>query len=47
MDHASPYMKLVLGFVGITDVTFIEASRMNFEPEASLALARKNIAALV
>jgi FMN-dependent NADH-azoreductase len=47
MDYASPYMKFVLGFVGITDVTIIEASRMNFEPEASLALARKGIAALV
>jgi FMN-dependent NADH-azoreductase len=47
MDYASPYIKFVLGFVGITDVTIVEASRMNFEPEASLALARKNIAALV
>jgi FMN-dependent NADH-azoreductase len=46
MDFASPYLNTVLGFVGITDVTFIEASRMNFEPEASLALARKSIAAL-
>jgi FMN-dependent NADH-azoreductase len=47
MDFASPYLKLVLGFLGITDVTIIEANRMSFEPEASLALARKNIAALV
>ena len=25
-DHATPYMRFILGFVGITDVTFIEAA---------------------
>lgn len=34
MDFQEPYLKTLLGFVGITDVTFIHAERIGSGPEA-------------
>ena len=33
LDHQEPYLRQVLGFVGIHDVTFIHAEGMNMGPE--------------
>ena len=46
MDFATGYMKTVLGFLGITDVSIIAAERVAADAEASLANANKQIAAL-
>jgi FMN-dependent NADH-azoreductase len=43
MDFASPYLKAVLGFVGIADVTIIEAGQMSTDPANGIELARKQI----
>lgn len=34
-DHITPYLKTVLGFVGITDVEFVYAEALNMGPDAS------------
>jgi FMN-dependent NADH-azoreductase len=34
MDSQEPHLKTLLGFVGITDVTFIRAEKLAFGPEA-------------
>lgn len=34
MDFQEPYLTTLLGFVGITDVTFIHAEKIGFGPEA-------------
>jgi FMN-dependent NADH-azoreductase len=34
MDFQEPYLKTLLGFIGITDVTFIHAERLGSGPEA-------------
>lgn len=44
IDFASGYVKHVLGFVGITDVTLIAADRMMIDPESPLASAKAAIA---
>jgi FMN-dependent NADH-azoreductase len=36
-DHVSPYLKQVLGFIGITDITVIRAEKQAFGPEAAEA----------
>lgn len=46
IDHATPYLKQALGFVGISDVTFIAADAMSREAEAKRADASAKIAAL-
>ncbi len=46
IDFASGYLKHILGFVGITDVTLIAADRLAVSPEESLASARAAIAEL-
>jgi FMN-dependent NADH-azoreductase len=49
-DFLRPYMKLVMGFIGLTDVEIITASGLNLGPEqreAGLNAARKQIASLV
>ena len=46
-DAQEPHLKAVLGFLGMTDVTFIRAEKLAFGPEArdaSLAEARSAIA---
>jgi FMN-dependent NADH-azoreductase len=48
-DTQTPFLKTFLGFVGMTDVSFIYAEGLNLGPEsasASLAGAREAIAAL-
>ena len=46
MDHQESYLKQVLAFIGITDVTVIEAGQLNFVAEEKLAAANESIAAL-
>ncbi|MBO6797488.1 NAD(P)H-dependent oxidoreductase [Maricaulis sp.] len=46
MDFATGYMRHVMGFIGITDVTVIEAGQLNFAAEEKLAAANESIAAL-
>lgn len=45
-DHATPYIRQVLGFLGITDVEFVGATGLNANPEAALTAANEAIAAL-
>jgi len=50
MDSQEPYLRTVLGFLGITDVTFVRAEKLAFGPEArdaALAGAKTAIAAWV
>lgn len=46
IDFATPYMLQALKFVGITDVTIIEAGQAMLDAEAALARARASIAAV-
>ncbi len=43
MDHATTYLTQVLGFVGISDVTYISATGLAMDPEAPLLAARDQI----
>lgn len=45
-DLATPYLKQVLGFIGITDVTVVAAQGVNVDEAAALARADEQIAAL-
>ncbi|WP_295048357.1 NAD(P)H-dependent oxidoreductase [uncultured Paracoccus sp.] len=40
MDHASGYIRFMLGFLGITDVEFVAADRLAMDREAGLARAQ-------
>jgi FMN-dependent NADH-azoreductase len=42
-DFLSPYLRSVLGFVGITSVEFIDASGLAFDAAASIERAEKQI----
>lgn len=46
IDFATGYMRHVMGFIGITDVTVIEAGQLNFVAEEKLAAAKTTIKAL-
>ncbi|MFK7791323.1 MAG: FMN-dependent NADH-azoreductase [Devosiaceae bacterium] len=46
IDFATPYLKHVLGFVGITDIDVVAADRMMVDAEASMAKAQAAIDAL-
>lgn len=46
-DFATPYLRHALAFIGITDVEFIAADRLNSEAEESMDRARARIAELV
>ncbi len=46
IDFATPYLKHVLGFIGITDVDVVAADRLMVDPEASMAKANSAIDAL-
>ena len=37
MDSQEPHLKTLLGFVGITDVTFVRAEKLGFGPDAASA----------
>ncbi len=45
-DFASGYVRHILGFLGITDVTFIAADAMAVDPKATLAAASAAVEAL-
>ena len=47
MDFASRYLKQVLGFIGITDVTIIDASKINLSADETQESADSQVAALV
>jgi len=50
IDFQEPYLKQLLGFVGITDVAFVHAEKVGFGPEArdaAIEHARSQIAAAV
>ena len=50
IDFQEPYLKQLLGFIGITDVAFVHAEKIGFGPEAreaGIAHARSQIAAAV
>ena len=47
LDFQEPYLRTLLGFIGLTDVTFIHAERIGLGAaarDASLAAARAEIA---
>lgn len=46
-DFATPYLRQVLGFVGITDITVIAADRLNFNAAESIDAARARIADVI
>jgi FMN-dependent NADH-azoreductase len=37
MDHQEPHIRTLLGFIGITDVTFVRVEKLAFGPEAASA----------
>ena len=46
MDHATTYLTQVLGFVGITDVTYVSATGLAMDPDAAIKSAESEIDAL-
>jgi FMN-dependent NADH-azoreductase len=49
IDFQEPYLRHLLGFIGITDVTFVHAEKLGYGPEArlaALAQAKARIATL-
>lgn len=46
IDFATGYLRHVLGFMGIADVSFVTADRMMLDAEATLARATAQVAAL-
>jgi len=43
IDYATNYLRHVMGFIGITDVTVVDAGRLNFEGEKKVASAAAEI----
>lgn len=43
IDYATDYLRHVMGFIGITDVTIVDAGRLNFEGEEKVASAAAEI----
>ncbi|HEX8443164.1 MAG TPA: FMN-dependent NADH-azoreductase [Allosphingosinicella sp.] len=37
MDHQEPHIRTLLGFMGVTDVTYVRAEKLAFGPEAATA----------
>ncbi|MEM6384037.1 MAG: NAD(P)H-dependent oxidoreductase [Pseudomonadota bacterium] len=46
IDFATPYLKHILGFIGITDVSVVAADRLMLDADASMAKAKQQIEAL-
>ena len=49
IDFQEPYLRQLLGFIGITDVTFVRAEKVGYGPEArqaAIAGAEAELAAL-
>jgi FMN-dependent NADH-azoreductase len=47
MDHLSDYMRTIMGFIGITDVTFIAAEGAASNPDGARAAAKTQIQSLL
>lgn len=50
LDQQTPYLKLILGFIGLTDVSFVHANNQSRGPEAAeagLKVANEQVLALV
>ena len=50
LDFQEPYLRAMLGFLGLTDVTFVHAEGLNIDPDTAargLADARRAVAELV
>ena len=43
MDFSSTWLTTFLGFLGITNVTVIEAGELNMDPDKALAAARARV----
>ncbi len=46
IDFATPYLRHVLGFMGLTEVELVHADRLAIDAEATVASARAQVAAL-
>lgn len=46
-DFATPYLRYILGFIGITDIEVVAAERLNVDAAAAMDAARARIAELV
>lgn len=46
MDFQVPYLQKILGFIGLTDITFIHADKQSLEPEAARKVVEKAVADL-
>ncbi|WP_116132393.1 FMN-dependent NADH-azoreductase [Tropicimonas sp. IMCC34043] len=46
MDFATPYLRHVLGFMGLTEVEVVHADRLAFDAEGTLKSAKDQIASL-
>lgn len=46
-DFASPYLRHLLGFIGITDLEVIDASGLALDPGATIAAARERVSELI
>lgn len=46
IDFASGYIRHVLGFIGITDVAFVNADRLAIDPDGTIEAAQNQVAAL-
>jgi len=46
IDFATPYVRHVLGFIGITEVEFVSADQLMIDADASLARAKDEIETL-
>jgi len=42
-DHQEPHLRTLLGFMGVTDVTFVRAEKLAFGPEAAAAAVAEAI----
>jgi FMN-dependent NADH-azoreductase len=46
VDFASGYLRHIFAFIGLSDVRLVAAERMNIDPDAALASARRQLTAL-
>lgn len=46
IDFATPYLRHVLGFMGMTDVELVHADKLAFDAEATIKSAQEQVAAL-
>ena len=46
MDSQEPHLRTLLGFMGVTDVTFVRAEKLGFGPDAVRAAVDDATAAL-